>query len=185
MTAHDLCTAGARWLTRLVTTFAAGLLLATTLPTPAFAGQRPAPVLEFAAGSLLFADDGVVREGFVGGDARIYMSPRISVGPEVAFILGENHSHLMLTGNLTCDLLAPRSGMPRRVTPFVVAGGGLFRTREQFLIGPFAHNEGAFTAGGGFRVRVGENFTAGVEARLGWELHLRLNAVVGVRLGDR
>jgi hypothetical protein len=166
------------------TTFAA-FALALTLATSAVAQQRPAPALEFAAGSLLFADDGVVGEGFFGGDARIYVSPRISVGPEVAFILGDNHSHLMLTGNLTCDLLAPVNRVPRRVTPFVVAGGGLFSTRQQFLTGPYTHNEGAFTAGGGVRVRVAKNVTAGFEARLGWELHLRLNAVVGVGLGGR
>jgi hypothetical protein len=170
---------------RCATTMASCFALAMTFASPAVAEQRPAPAVEFAAGTLLFADDGVVREGFVGGDARIYVSPRISVGPEVAFILGDNHSHLMLTGNLTCDLLAPVNGVPRRVTPFVVAGGGLFSTREQLFNGPYTHNEGAFTAGGGVRVRVGENVTAGVEARLGWELHLRLNAIIGVRLGGR
>jgi hypothetical protein len=169
---------------KCVTTVVACIVLAT-LDSPATAQQRPAPVLEFAAGQLLFADDGVVEEGFFGGDARIYVSPRVSVGPEVAVIFGQTHSHLMLTGNLTCDLLSPVNAVPRRVTPFIVVGGGLFRTSEQFQSGSYSHNEGAFTAGGGVRIRIADNVAAGVEARLGWELHVRLNAVVGVRLGNR
>ena len=161
----------------------AGLLLAMAIAHPSFAQERPQPVLEFAAGSLLFADDGVVKENFLGGSGRIYLTPRLSAGPEVAFISGGSHSHLMLTGNLTCDLLAPIHGRQRRVTPFLVVGGGLFSTREQFFNGPFVHNEGAFTAGGGVRVRVGETVSAGVEARLGWEAHLRLNGFLTLRLG--
>jgi hypothetical protein len=159
--------------------------IATALAGPAWAQQRPAPAVEFGAGSLFFADDGVVREEFFAGNLRIYVSPRISVGPEIAFIFGENHSHFMLTGNLTCDLLSPVGGRPRAVTPFVVVGGGLFRTHEQFLSGPYNSTDGAFTAGGGLRVRLFDQAIAGVEARLGWELHFRLNGFLAVQLGDR
>lgn len=161
---------------------AAGFLI-ILLARVAHAQQRPAPVAELAAGQLLFGDDGVVREQFFGGTARVYLSPRVSVGPEVAFVFGEQHSHLMLTGNLTYDLLAPRNGLSRRVTPFLVAGGGLFQTRGSSFNGSSVYTEGAFTTGGGVRARIGENVTAGVEARLGWEAHVRLNALVGVRLG--
>jgi hypothetical protein len=69
------------------------------------------------------------------------------------------------------------------VTPFLVAGAGLFRTRQEFPRDIFTHTEGAFTAGGGVRARVGDVVTVGGEVRLGWELHLRFNAVVGIRLG--
>jgi hypothetical protein len=152
------------------------------LVRPAVAQEPPSPVLELAAGKVYFGDDGVIIEPLIGGAARVYLSPRVSVGPELGFIRGEHHSHLVLTGNLMFDVLAPVNGRPRLVTPFVVVGGGLFRTQEQFFNQSYAHNEGAFTAGGGLRVRVGEYVTAGVEGRLGWELHFRLNAVVGVRL---
>ena len=167
------------WKAALVAVFA------TALATPAFAQERPSPAVEIAGGTLLFADDGVVSEGFFGGNLRFYLSPRISVGPEAAFIFGDNHSHFMLTGNLTCDLLAPVSGRPRAVTPFVVAGGGIFRTNEQFPTGSYSSSDGAFTAGGGLRMRVTDAVTAGVEARIGWELHIRLNAFVGVQLDGR
>jgi hypothetical protein len=167
---------------RLIIAF---LVSGSLVAGPTAAQDRPGPIGEFAAGTLLFADDGVVAEGFAGGAARFYLSPRISVGPEFAFITGENHSHFMLTGNTTFDLLGPVNGRPRAATPFVVVGGGLFRTSETFPNSVvFTHTEGAFTAGGGVRARVGQRVVAGVEARIGWETHIRLNGFVGVRFGD-
>jgi hypothetical protein len=172
-------------LSRLVTfavTFVI-LILAAQVHS-ASAQQLPEPAIEFAAGTLLFADDGVVREGFVGGAARFYVLPRLSLGPEIAYIRGENHSHAMLTANATFDLLRPVNGQPRSVTPFVVIGGGLFRTRERFPNREdFSSNEGAFTAGGGVRTLLGRNVIVGAEARVGWELHIRLNGIIGVRFG--
>ena len=47
-------------------------LLWAPLAVPAAAQELPAPVGEFAAGALLFADDGVVTEGFAGGTVRFY-----------------------------------------------------------------------------------------------------------------
>src|SRR5262245_41729278 len=144
--------------------------------------NRPAPVGEFAAGVLMFPDEGVVTEGFVGGAGRFYLSPRISVGPEVAYISGDRHSHTMLTGNMTFDFLRPENGQQRPVTPFVVVGGGLFRSRYIFPENEvFTHNEGAVTAGGGVRARMGSRIVGGVEARMGWETHIRLNGFIGVR----
>ena len=146
------------------------------------ARDKPAPVGEFAAGVLMFPDEGVVTEGFVGGAGRFYLSPRISVGPEIAYISGDKHSHLMLTGNMTFDFLRPENGQLRPVTPFAVVGGGLFRSRYIFPENEiFTHNEGAFTAGGGVRARLADRVVAGVEARLGWETHIRLNGFIGVR----
>ena len=154
------------------------------LARPAAAQERPGPVGEFAAGVLLFADDGVVMEDFGGGAARLYVLPRISVGPEIAHIQGENHSHLMLTGNVTFDFLRPLNGQPRRITPFAVVGGGLFQTRDSFPNNEtFTSSEGAFTAGGGVRALIGRYLIVGAEARIGWELHIRVNGLVGVRLG--
>ena len=105
------------------------------------------------------------------------MTPRLSVGPELLFIQGEHHSHLVATGNVTLDL------RQARVTPFIVAGGGAFQTRYAFPGGDYTSWEGAFTAGGGVRGSVTPRVSVGVDARLGWELHLRLGGVVGIRLG--
>jgi hypothetical protein len=159
-------------------------LIGAPLTRTASAQERPAPVVELAAGTLLFPDDGAVSEGFAGSTVRFYLLPRVSVGPEVAYIVGENHSHLMLTGNMTFDFVRPINRQPRRVTPFAVVGGGLFQSRQSFPRDrDFTASEGAFTAGGGVRVKVGDRVLAGAEARVGWELHLRLNGLVAVRIG--
>ena len=172
----------ARNLGPVITLLTAVVVMAT--PLAAAAQERPSPAAELAVGTLLFADDGVVSEGFVGGTARFYVLPRVSVGPEIAYIQGENHNHLMLTGNATFDLVGPVSGQPRPITPFVVVGGGLFRTSESRPGNEvFTSNEGAFTAGGGVRAIVGKYLIVGAEARIGWELHIRLNGTVGVRFG--
>lgn len=164
-----------------ITVVIAALILSAL---PAAAQARPAPALDLAAGWVGFADDGIVSEFPVGGGFRWYLSPRISIGPEVTLISGESHSHQVLTGNLTFDLLAPRNGAPR-ITPFIVVGGGLFRTSEDFANGPYASTEGAFTVGGGLRAPVGDRVAAGIDARIGWEPHLRLTGFISVGLGGK
>ena len=37
--------------------------------------------------------------------------------------------------------------------------------------------------GGGVRALVGERVNVAIDARIGWELHLRVNGSIGVRLG--
>ena len=118
------------------------VLLAAPMAHLAAAQDRPGPAVEFAAGWVGFADDGIVSEGLVGGAARWYLLPRLSVGPELVYINGTNHSHLVVTGNVTWDVLAPTNGRPRRVTPFLVAGGGVFQTREHLFNGPTRHAKG-------------------------------------------
>jgi hypothetical protein len=158
-------------------------LLAGPVTSTAEAQERPAPAIEVAAGWIGFADDGIVSESAVGGAARWYLLPRVSVGPEILYINGDNHSHLTLTANVTFDLISTAQGRPRRMTPFVIAGGGLFRTRETLFNGNFTSNEGAFTAGGGVRALAGDRVTVGIDTRVGWELHVRVNGFVGVQLG--
>ena len=167
--------------TKLASTSGALALVVTLLPVRAMAQDRPGPAAEFSAGWVGFADDGVVGEGMAGGTVRWYVSPRVSVGPEALFIAGSNHSHFVLTGNVTFDLLSPVNGRPPAITPFVVVGGGLFQTRESFRQGPFTSTEGAFTAGGGVRARAGDHVTFGVDTRIGWELHVRVNGFIGVQ----
>jgi hypothetical protein len=161
----------------------AALLLTPTLIHPASAQGRPGPALDLSAGWVGFADDGIVSESVIGTAGRFYLLPRLAVGPELLYISGENHSHLVLTGNLTFDVIAPTNGRPATVTPFFVVGGGMFQTRQSFFGQDWTHTEGAFTAGGGVRAAVGDRVTVGVDARIGWEPHLRVSGVVGVRLG--
>ena len=145
---------------------------------------RPAPAVEFLAGYAGFIDDATVDHAIAGTAARVYLTPRLAIGPELVYMRGPNWDRdLFLTGNLTFDLLSPRTGRPRRVTPFLIAGGGLSQHSDRF--GPFSFTsyEGAFTGGGGIRAWIGDRVYTFGDVRFGWELHARLNAGLGVRLG--
>jgi hypothetical protein len=140
----------------------------------------PSPVIEFSGGSIAFTEE---TESFVGGAARFYVLPRVSLGPEITHILADSHSHLMVTGNVVFDFLRPDGGQPRRFTPFGVVGVGIFQTRNQFPIANFTSTEAAFTAGAGIRTLLGNRVTLGGDLRVGWELHVRAGGTIGVRLG--
>jgi hypothetical protein len=146
--------------------------------------ERPAPALEFLAGYAGFVDDATIDHSIVGAAARIYLTPRLAVGPELVYMRGPNWDRdLFLTGNLTFDVLPPRNGRPRRVSPFLVAGGGFFQHSDRFGALGFTSYEGAFTAGGGVRGWISDRVYALADLRFGWELHSRVNAGVGVALG--
>ena len=147
----------------------------------ASAQERPAPAVDLTAAWIGFADDGIAGEPGLGGAFRWYVSPRIAIGPELLYIRGDSHSHLVLTGNLTWDVL-PQATHPK-ATPFLVAGAGMFQTHEEFFDDAVTSSEGAFTAGGGIRSRVADRVSVGVDARIGWELHLRIGGFASIRLG--
>src|SRR5262249_9710269 len=109
------------------------------------AAQQPAPVVEISGGSIAFTE---ATESFVAGAARFYILPRVSIGPEFTYIIGDDHSHVMATGNFVFDFLQSEKGRPRPVMPFGLLGGGVFQTRNQFPFANFTSTEGAFTAGG-------------------------------------
>ena len=148
---------------------------------PAAAQERPSPAVDLTAAWIGFSDDAIVGEPAFGGALRWYLSPRIAFGPELLYIRGNSHSHLVLTGNLTWDVL-PHVSHPI-ATPFLVAGAGMFQTRETFFDDKVTSSEGAFTAGGGIRSRVGGRVSVGVDARIGWELHVRVGGFASIRLG--
>ena len=154
--------------------------LLCVVPTAA-AQERPSTTVDLTAAWIGFADDGVVSEPAFGAAIRWYVNPRIALGPELLYIRGDFHSHLVLTGNVTWDVL-PQASHPI-ATPFLVAGAGMFQTRETFFDDKVTSSEGAFTAGGGIRSRVGDRVSVGVDARIGWELHLRIGGFAAIRLG--
>jgi len=148
----------------------------------ASAQDRPGAI-ELSSGWAGFADDSVIHHGLIGGAARFYASRRLSIGPELVYLIGPGSDRdLMLTGNLTFDLLGPTGTGARRATPYLVAGIGLLRHTNDFYGQRFASTEGAFTAGGGVRVFLTDRLYIAPEARVGWELHLRIGATVGLRL---
>ena len=172
-----------------MTTYArlAGLTLALAAASslPARAQTRPAPVVEVTGGGAGFLDESVLKHGLVGAGARIYLWPRLSVGPELTYMVGPgNDRDLIVTGNLMFDVLAPTATGPRRVTPFLVAGGGVFRHTNRFQSRTYASTAGTFTLGLGVRAWVNRRTFVAMDARLGWEPHVRLAATVGFALGS-
>jgi len=161
--------------------FVTAAVLMAAFPTGAPAQDRPAPAVEGLAGYAGFVDDATISHTIFGGAARWYLLPRVSVGPELVYMIGPRDDRdLVVTGNVTFDFLAGRPA----ATPFLVAGGGLFRHTDRFNGRSFSSTEGSFTLGGGVRVPLGERLYIAPEFRIGWETHYRVSAALGWRLGN-
>jgi hypothetical protein len=142
---------------------------------------RPGPAVEFLAGYAGFVDDATIDHSIFGAAGRVYLTPRLAIGPELVYMVGPNSDRdLYLTGNLTFDVMRPRQGRPRRVTPFLVAGGGFFQHSDRVGTFNYTTYEGAFTGGGGVRGWITDRVYALGDVRFGWELHMRLNGGIGI-----
>lgn len=161
------------------------MILALTLTSslPVHAQSRPAPVVEATAGWAGFLDDSVIEHRLVGVGARAYLLPWLSVGPELTYLAGPGSDRdLFVTGNVMFDVLLARAGVPRRVTPFLLAGGGFLRHSNQFQSGTFSATEGAVTLGLGVRAWLTRRAFVAVDARIGWEPHVRVAGIVGLAI---
>lgn len=165
---------------------AALVLAVAAIEAPAAAQSRPGPAADVSAGWAGFVDDATIDHAVVGGSVRWYATPRISVGPEVVFMVGpDTDRDLFLVGTLFYDLLASGGDSgPRRASPYVVAGGGFYRHWSRLRGGTFATYQPTFTAGGGLRLSISDRVYVTPEFRVGWELYLRATAAIGVRLGE-
>ena len=139
---------------------------------------RPQGSAEIIGGYAGFVDNATIDHGVIGASARMHLTPRLSVGPELVYMRGPaGDRDLFLTGNVTFDILAPRAG--RRVVPFLTAGGGLMRHTELVGTGPYSSGEGAVTGGGGVRAWLNDRMYLLGEFRLGWEPHYRTTGGFG------
>ena len=102
------------------------------------------------------------------------------MGPEIAYMVGPDADRdIFVMGSMWIDLVAPAADRP--VVPYVVFGGGFMSHRDELGRGPYPWKyEGASTGGGGVRVQVADRVYFGADLRIGWELHLRSTAHVGV-----
>ena len=156
---------------------------AQTRPPEGGPDDRPPASVEVLAGHAGFADDATIEHSVFGGAARVYVTPRLSVGPEITYMRGpRNDRDWYFLGNLTFDIRHPNAGRPPRVSPFLIAGGGFFMHSDRFASGTFRSSEGAFAAGGGTRVHITDRVYAMGDFRIGWELHYRLTGGVGIAM---
>jgi Outer membrane protein beta-barrel domain len=169
-------------LTRLHTAVAMATAFIVVGPASAQESKPPASI-EILAGHAGFADDATIEHSVFGGAARVYVTPRISLGPEITYMRGPNTDRdWYFLGNLTWDIRHPQAGRPPRVSPFLIAGGGFFTHSDRFPSGTFTSSEGAFAAGGGARVHITDRVYAMGDFRIGWELHYRITGGIGVTM---
>jgi hypothetical protein len=155
--------------------------------TPAGAQARLAPAFEINTGYAAFVDESPVEHFVIGGAGRFSLTPRLFVGPEITYMQGPGSDRdLFVTGNVTFNLLSRVSGgARRRANPYFVAGGGLMRHFNRFNGIAFSSTEGAFTAGAGIHIRVGNRLYIAPEVRVGWEMHTRLGVSLGWHAGEK
>ena len=136
---------------------------------------------ELSGGFTTFFDDGMIDHGGVGGSARIYVAPRLSVGPELVYMIGPgNDRDVLLFANVTVDLRSPRLGRVGRVEPYLVAGAGLLFHSNSFLGYSTSSTSVAYTWGGGARVWVARRVYVASDIRVGWTPNVRVMGTVGV-----
>lgn len=150
--------------------------------TPAPAQERPQVLAEISGGWVGFPDDGLVNETLVGGTLGWFATPRLSVGPEVSVIQGTHHRHVLAGGNATFHFANFGAA---HIVPYVLVAGGLFQTRFDHLDGSVTTRDGMLSAGAGVRGALSRRVILGVEARAGWETHIRVTGSLGVTLGRR
>ena len=102
--------------------FLAVVMALSVLPPAAAHAQTPRAEAEIAAGGGWFLDESAIDHGLVGVAGRWRLTPRLSVGPEFTYWRGpDTDRDQTLTGNVSYDLRG------HGITPFIVAGAGLFR----------------------------------------------------------
>lgn len=167
--------------TGLIRTVGLVLLLVVTANPVAAQAVSLRGAAELSIGWAGFADEALIDHAVFGGSARLPLTPRVSVGPELVYMRGPGTDRdLFVTGNLTFDMI-PRGSARRAVSPFFVIGAGLMRHQTRFGPTGFSHTGGAVTGGGGARFRLSDQVYALGEIRGGWEPHLRLTGGIGVR----
>jgi hypothetical protein len=143
--------------------------------------NTPAAAIDIVGGYAGFIDEALVDHAVVSTTVRYHLTRRISLGPELVYMVGPgNDRDLFLTGNLIFDFIGAAAPRPPAVRPYVVVGGGLMRHSNRFSERTVSAVEGAWTAGGGVRIRLTDRVYALGEFRLGWEPHVRTTGGVSV-----
>jgi hypothetical protein len=143
------------------------------------AQARRGVAVEGVAGWVGFADDATIQTTAIGAAARIPVSPRVSIGPEVLYLIGDGGDRdLFVLGSVWFDIV--EATPQRRVVPYLTVGAGYMRHDENFGSFRFISGDFVIEGGGGARVRLSDRVYVGADVQVGSELHLRTTAHVGV-----
>ena len=151
---------------------AAIALLALVCSSPVWA-QRQLDA-KGSIGLASFLDESFEQHLLLGASARIYLTRRFSIEPEVLY-LRQNQSHhdVVFMPNFVWDFGG------RRVVPYVTGGIGVMRSSDSGFGRSFSNTDAVVSGGLGAKFYVNRNWFIAPEARLGFEAHVRLSAGVG------
>ena len=137
---------------------------------------------EVVGGYTGFPDESMVDHAVAGGSVRYQLSPRVSIGPELVYMVGPGADRdLLLMGTMWIHFMQrPDGDRAGSVNPFMVIGGGLMRHSNRYGASEFSHVGGAFSGGAGARVWISERAYALGEYRMGSGMHIRMTGGVGV-----
>ena len=125
------------------------LALGLFLPRPAAAQDtRPSPIVEFHTGYAGFIDESWIKRAIIGGAGRVFVSPRVAVGPEFLYLHTSGpEQDWTLTGNISFDLR--RETDTSRVTPYLILGAGVLSQTQLVGTGPYTATGKTLFGGGG------------------------------------
>jgi hypothetical protein len=155
------------------------LILGAFAGTAEAQSEAPTANVTFTGGYVGFVDESLINHVVIGGGVEWVLTPRVAIGPEVLYMVGpESDRDLFVLGVARFGILP----FSRPVVPFATVGGGFMAHWDRFGSQTFSSSEGAFVFGGGVRVAVTRNVYVAPEFTVGWELHMRASANVGIRL---
>jgi hypothetical protein len=127
-------------------------------------------------GGAWFLDEDPVDHYLVGGSARFYLTRRLSLEPEFLYLRKDRTDQdWIVQPNLAFDLRPPES----RVTPYVIGGVGLLRTRMLVGTGYFTSQEATVSGGFGAKIFLSRRWFFSPEVRVGHEPIFRVTASLG------
>ncbi len=160
---------------------AAAAALITASSNQAFAQEQEKQeaeglAVEAMAGYVARYGAVVDHYGAVGVAARWYVSPRVSFGPELAFMIGRRRAReLTLTGSMVVDFPRPEAA------PFFVVSLGGSRFSDNYGGGGFVVHDAVLLLGGGVRVPLREGWYVAPEASIGGVGRARVVVKIGRR----
>lgn len=153
-----------------------GLLLAIALAGSAFA-QRPVDVR--VTGGLAAFSDVSQTHSSIGGSARVYVTRRFAIEPEIQYLrLNRFHHDWLFLPNVAFDFRT----IDKRVAPYAIGGIGYIRVTD----GAFRSSsvdDWVAEGGGGVKIYINRGFFLAPEFRIGSELYVRGTVSLGYTFG--
>jgi hypothetical protein len=137
--------------------------------------QKPAPEVRITGGWAGFIDEDWIDHGVVGGAFRYYLTRRISLEPEILYMIGPGTDRdITAIPHISYDF---RPGKPLR--PYIIGGAGLLRHSQKFGNTTFTSSEWTANFGTGVRIPLTPRLFVAPEFRIGFEPTMRITGVFG------